>query len=176
MRFCRYEMRLAPSRVMARKPLWVSVRRRPVIPRVSQTAARNRSRRRSGMPREPRRNRLPSAYGVVVDQGVDQPRDIGGTVLSVGIESHNIIGTLLQREVDACLERGALPQIHRVRDKGGAGGERNLARPVMRAVINDNHAIVSLHEVRNDGAEDRGLVKSRNDDPNRSRIELFTPF
>jgi len=128
------------------------------------------------MPREPRRNRLPSAYGVVVDQGVDQPRDIGGTVLSVGIESHNIIGTLLQREVDAGLERGALPRIDQVRDNGCAGGERNLPRPVMRAVINDNHAIASPHEVRNDGAEDCGLVKSRNDDPNRPRIELFRLF
>ena len=118
------------------------------------------------MPREPRRNRLPSAYGVVVDQGVDQPRDIGGTVLSVGIESHNIIGTLLQREVDAGLERGALPRIDQVRDNGCAGGERNLPRCVMGAVIDDNHAIASAHEVRNDRAEDCGLVKSRNDDPN----------
>ena len=126
------------------------------------------------MPREPRRNRLPSAYGVVVDQGVDQPRDIGGTVLSVGIESHNIIGTLLQREVDAGLQRGALPQIDRVRDNSGARRERNLSRRVMGAVIDDNHVIASPHQVRNDGAEDGGLVKSRNDNPNRARISLLT--
>jgi len=97
-------------------------------------------------------------------------------MLSVGIESHNVTGTLLQREFDAGLERSALPQIDRMRDKCGAGGERNLPRRVMGAVIDDNHVIASPHEVRNDGAEDRGLVKSRNDDPNRLLIGLFTVF
>jgi hypothetical protein len=59
-----------------------------------------------------------------------------------------------------------LPQIDRVSDNGGAGGERNLPRRVMGAVIDDNHAIASPHEVRNDWAKDCGLVKSRNNDPN----------
>lgn len=87
-------------------------------------------------------------------------------MLSIGIESHNVIGTLLQREVDAGLERSALPQIDRVRENSGAGRKRNLPRRVMGAVIDDNHAIASAHEIRNDRAEDCGLVKSRNDDPN----------
>jgi hypothetical protein len=46
----------------------------------------------------------------------------------------------------------------------------------MGAVIDNNHAMVSPHEIRNDGAEDCGLVKSRNDDPNRPLIGLFTVF
>jgi hypothetical protein len=32
---------------------------------------------------------------VVIDQGIDKPDDIGGTVLSVGIERHNVTGALL---------------------------------------------------------------------------------
>jgi hypothetical protein len=97
-------------------------------------------------------------------------------VLSVGIERHNVTGTLLQREFDAGLEGSALPQIDQMRDNSGAGGERNLPRRVMGAVIDDNHAIASPHEIRNDGAEDCGLVKGRNDDPNRLLIGLFTMF
>jgi hypothetical protein len=46
----------------------------------------------------------------------------------------------------------------------------------MGAVIHDDHAIVSPHQVRNDGAKHCGLVIGRNDDPNRPRIELFTIF
>lgn len=114
--------------------------------------------------------------GVAVDQGVDQPRDIGRSMLSIGIERHNVVGPLRQREFDTGLERGALPQIDRMRDNIGAGRERNLPRRVMRAVVNDNHAIALTHEVRNDRADDCGLVKSRNDDPNRLFIEFFTVF
>lgn len=112
----------------------------------------------------------------MVDQGIDEPRDIGGTVLPVSIESHNVSGALLQRKFDAGLERGALPQIDRVGDDGGAGRERNLAGRVMGAVIDNDDAITSPHEVRNYGTDNCGFVESRNNDPNQSGIGLFRLF
>jgi hypothetical protein len=105
-------------------------------------------------------------------QRIDQPRDIRGTVLPVGIESHNVPGALLQCELYPGLERSALPQIDRVRDHGRAGGERNLPRGVIRTVIDDDHAMASLYQVRNNRTDDGSLIKSRNDDPNRARIQL----
>jgi hypothetical protein len=73
---------------------------------------------------------------------------------------------LLQRKFDAGLERGALPQIDRVRDDGSPGRERNLSRRIAGAVINNNDTIISACEVRNDGTDDRGLIQGRNYDPN----------
>src|ERR1019366_3497468 len=60
-RFCRSRIPRAPRRVIARKPLWVSVRERPLVMRVNQVAALSRSRRAGGRLTAPPRKRLPSA-------------------------------------------------------------------------------------------------------------------
>lgn len=94
-------------------------------------------------------------------------------MLSVGIESNNVTGASLQCEFNAGLERSALPQIDGVRNDDSAGGERNLSRRVVRAVIDDDNGIPPPHKVRNDGANNRSLVERRNNGANRAGIEVF---
>ena len=77
----------------------------------------------------------------MLDQRIEKLHDVRGPMLPVGIERHHVTGILLQCEFYSSLECSALPQINRVRDQGGAGGERNIARAVTRAVIDDNHLI-----------------------------------
>src|SRR5438132_1234538 len=52
---------LAPRRVIARRPLWVSVTRNPVVRRVNKVAASSNMRRESGWLTEVARKRLPRA-------------------------------------------------------------------------------------------------------------------
>ena len=111
--------------------------------------------------------------GIVLNQRIEKPHDIRGTVLPVSIERHNVSGIVLQRELYSGLERSALPQINGVRDHGGADGKRNVPGAVMRTVIDDNHPIVSPYKVRDNWTDDGGLVERRYNDPNRARIKPF---
>src|ERR1700724_1419222 len=80
-----------------------------------------------------------------IRQSVDETRNIRGTVLPIGIECHDVAGVALQRELDAGLKRCALPKVDRMRDDSGARSQRNLPRCVLRAVIDNRHAVVSAH-------------------------------
>ena len=110
----------------------------------------------------------------VVNQGIQEPCDIRGTMLAVSIERHHVTGVLLQRKLYPGLQRSTLPQIGRVRNYSRPGGDRNVPGAVLRAIIDDNHPIASPYKVRDDRTDHRGLVKRRNNDPYRARIEFFT--
>ena len=73
--------------------------------------------------------------GAVRVQRGDQPRDIRGPVLAVGIERHDDVGAVPQRQGDAGLQRGALPEIDRMTDDRRAGSGRGIAGPVARTVV-----------------------------------------
>ena len=103
-------MLLAPRRVIARRPLWVSVTRNPVVEaceqgrRLEQHAPRQRL-----VERSPKETAAEREIGALPGQRIDQYGDVGGAVLPIGIECHDDVSPLAKREFDAGLKSGALP-------------------------------------------------------------------
>jgi hypothetical protein len=112
--------------------------------------------------------------GIVVNQGIQESRDIRGTMLPISIKRHHVTGVLLQRKLYPGLQRGTLPQIGRVRDYSSPGGDRYVPGTVLRAIIDNNHPIASPYKVRDDRTDHCGFIKRRNNDPYRARIDFST--
>ena len=103
-------MWLAPRRVIARRPLWVSVICRPVVRRVNsgrglqQQPARCRSCRRR---RRGSGCRARNRHCCAVER-VEQRGDIGGAMLAVGVEGHDEVGALRRARI-RCRSASAAP-------------------------------------------------------------------
>ena len=171
MRFWRRQMRLAPRRVMARSPLWVSVTRSPVVRRVNQVAAWS-SKRRDGdaelllfLQGDAEVATAKHEIGALRVQRIDQPGDVGDAMLPVAVEGDDEIGALAQRILDAGLQAGALPQIDRMLDQGGAGLGGDPGGRVPRPVVDDDHPVTGAQEIADHGSDHPRLVIGGDDDP-----------
>ena len=83
----------------------------------------------------------------------DEPGQLGGLVLAVGVHRHDDLGAGREREPVAGAERGALAAVQREPHRRGARGARALGGVVGRAVVDDDRVqLVAAHR-RREGAE-----------------------
>jgi hypothetical protein len=76
--------------------------------------------------------------GLVLDDRLDEDRDLLGLVLPVGVQRHDDLGAEPERDVIADAERQAAAAADRQTRDERAGGAGGVGRPVLRAVVDDD--------------------------------------
>ena len=85
-------------------------------------------------------------------------------MLAVGVERDDDVGALLQRVVDAGLQRGALAEIDRMAHHGGSRGGP-VRRAVGRAVVDHHDMVAAARHVADHARDHPRLVIGGDDHP-----------
>src|SRR2546421_376078 len=87
-------------------------------------------------------------------------------MLTVGIECDDHFGITQKRELDAGLQRGALPEVDRMLKYDRAAFGSHPRGHIRRAVVDHHDPMRVAPEFGDDAADDSGFVVGRNDHPN----------
>jgi hypothetical protein len=100
---------------------------------------------------------------VSAEHGSHQRVDVVEVMLPVGVEGDEHVSPAAHAEIEARLQRRALPPVDQMGDDDGSRLASALPGVVTRTVVHDDHVLVSLPHAP-DGIGDRGAFVERRDD------------
>src|SRR5258707_8041357 len=164
-------MLLAPRRVIARRPLWVSVTRNPVVRRVNKVAALSNMRRDSGWLSEVPRKRLPSAKSAPFLANASISTAMSGAQCCPSASNVTMTpAPSLSANSIPVWSPAPCPKLMGCRTTLPPASGGNGTCRVGRAIIDDEGAISSALDVGDDARDHRRLIVGGDDNAYSRRL------